>query len=131
MNQKRIEQLIPKAMAYIEKNSTNSKKGFKHEKKNGIDKVYSGYLNAFGPTVITSGLLRSVSFYDNDTKKQKVTNMLFSLLKSEKLIKTQKDNLADFLSAECNFKDIALKDKIFDVTIACKLAIKTFDLVEE
>ena len=126
MRSKTVEYLIPKAIKHIEDNFNN----FKHNEKDGIDKVYSGYLNSFGPTVIMTGLNRTIAFFEGDEKKRKITNMIFKLLKDEKFIETEKDNLLEFISENNNYKNISIKNKILAAAIACKLAIKTFKLEE-
>ena len=126
MRSKIVEELIPKAIKYINKN----KKKFQHNNKESIDKVYSGYLNAFGPTVTTAGLNRTVAFFEGDEKKKKITDMLFSLLKEEGTIPENTKNLLDFINEDENYKNFLVKNKILAAAIACKLAIKTFKLEE-
>lgn len=122
MNNKRVEELISKAIEYIETN----KKQF--EKDGGIDKVYSGYLNSFGPSVITAGLLQTATFYQGDSKKKKIVEMLFSILHDNTIIDTNEKNLVEFLCKDDNYKNISIKNKVIEAVVACKLAIKTFDL---
>ena len=128
MRNKTVEELIPKAIKYINDNFHK----FKHSEKDGIDKVYSGYLNAFGPTVTTAGLNRTVAFFEDDEKKKKkkITDMLFSLLKEEGTIPENAKNLLDFINQNENYKSFLIKNKILAAAIACKLAIKTFKLEE-
>ncbi|WP_419675596.1 type III-B CRISPR module-associated protein Cmr5 [Aliarcobacter butzleri] len=112
MNNKNIEKLIPKAIDLLQK--------FPKEK------VYQGYLASFGPTVITSGILQAVAFYSGDDKKKKVIKLMFDLIQDD--LKTDKNTLLDFLKENDKYKDYAIKNKILEASIACKLAIRTFEL---
>jgi len=112
MNNKRVERLIPEAIKLLQK--------FPKEK------VYQGYLAAFGPTVISSGIVQAVAFYSGDDNKNRVIELMFKLIKEE--IKTDKNRLLDVLNEGENYKNYALKHTILDASIACKLAIRTFEL---
>lgn len=112
MNNKNIEKYIPKAIELLQE--------FPKEK------VYQGYLASFGPTVITSGILQTVTFYSGDKNKERVIKLMFELIKKE--LKTDKATLLDFLSENGNSKKYAIKNKILEANIACKLAIRTFEL---
>ena len=107
MNKKKIDSFIPKAIEYIQNNLA----------KNGaVKKIYQGYLASFGPTVISSGLTQTLAFYSADSEKNKVIKMMFDILD----IKLDLQNK--------NYNDYALKNKILEANIACKLAIRTFEL---
>ena len=107
MNKKNIDSLIPKAMKYIQNNLA----------KNGaVKKVYQGYLASFGPTVISSGLTQTLAFYSADSEKNQVIKMMFDILDMELDLQNT------------NYKDYAIKNKILEANIACKLAIRTFEL---
>lgn len=112
MNNKNIEKLIPKAIDLLQK--------FPKEK------VYQGYLASFGPTVITSGILQAVAFYNGDDKKNEVIKLMFKLIKDD--LKTDKNTLLEVLKEGENYKNYAIKNKILEASIACKLAIRTFEL---
>lgn len=119
MNKKNIDQLIPQAIEKL------------HElkKKDGsIDKKYQGYLASFGPTVISSGLLQTVMFYSSDKEKNRVIELMYSLIKSE--IKTDKKSMQEMLNENTNFKNYSIKNKILEANIALKLSIRTFELKE-
>ena len=119
MNNKRIENLIPLAVKLISKNFVE---------KGNVKKVNQGYLASFGPTVITSGLLQAVSFYSADKDKNKVIKLMYELIKQE--LNTNAKNMFEFLTQHNNHKDYIAKNKIMDANIACKLAIRTFELKE-
>lgn len=112
MNNKNIEKLIPKAIELLQK--------FPKEK------VYQSYLASFGPTVITSGIAQAVAFYTGDDKKNEVIKLMFQLVIKE--LKTDKKTLLDVLREGENYKSYILKNKILEASVACKLAIRTFEL---
>ena len=112
MNNKHIEKLIPKAIDLLQR--------FPKEK------VYQGYLASFGPTVITSGIVQAVAFYTGDNKKNEVIELMFNLIKDD--VNTDKNSLLEVLNEGENYKNYALKNKILEASIACKLAIRTFEL---
>ena len=112
MNNKTIEKFIPQAIALLQ--------NFPKEK------VYQGYLASFGPTVITSGLVQAVTFYTADEKKNKVIKVIFELIKEN--LNTDKSTLLEVLNEGQNYKNYALKNRILEASIACKLAIRTFEL---
>jgi CRISPR/Cas system CMR-associated protein Cmr5 small subunit len=122
MNNSRIEKMIPKAIKYIEDNYDS----FKHEKKDGIDKVYSGYINSFGPTVLMSGLKQTLSFYKAKENNKKVCELFIHILKDADIL----DMSLDELIKDENSKDIMIKNKVLDAVVASKLAIGTFKLEE-
>jgi CRISPR-associated protein Cmr5 len=119
MNKKKIDVLIPKA---IEKLAKFSKNGV-------IEKKYQGYLASFGPTVVSSGLLQTVMFYSADKDKNEMIKLMYSLLQDD--LKSNHQSMKDILVENENYKDYALKNKILEANIACKLAIRTFELKEE
>jgi CRISPR-associated protein Cmr5 len=112
MNNKKIEKLIPDAIKLLQ--------NFPKEK------VYQGYLASFGPTVITSGIVQAVTFYTADEKKNKVIKLMFDLIKND--LNTDKNTLLEVLKEGENYKNYAIKNKILEASIACKLAIRTFEL---
>ncbi|MCT7550867.1 type III-B CRISPR module-associated protein Cmr5 [Aliarcobacter butzleri] len=112
MNNKNIEKLIPKAISLLQ--------SFPKEK------IYQGYLASFGPTVITSGILQAVAFYSGDDKKKKVIKLMFDLIQDD--LKTHKSSLLDILNENENYKNYVIKNKILEASVACKLAIRTFEL---
>jgi CRISPR-associated protein Cmr5 len=112
MNNKNIEKLIPKAIDLLQ--------NFKKEK------VYQGYLASFGPTVIASGILQTVTFYTADSKKCEIIELIYKLIKDD--LSSNAKTLLEFLSANQNYKNYAVKNKILEASVACKLAIRTFEL---
>lgn len=119
MNNKRIERLIPKAIKYFHINFEK----FKHS-EDALNKVYQGYIASFGPTVISSGIIQAVAFNsDKDKDNIKVMRMFFELLKEETQV--SESNLLDYIK---NNNTYYAKNLILEISIASKLAIRTFKL---
>jgi len=118
MNKKNIDKLIPKAIHELNKLVKNG----------AIDKVYQGYLASFGPTVIASGLLQTVMFYSADEKKNEVIKIMYELIKDQ--IDSNHQTMKGMLNENENYKNYAIKNKILEANIACKLSIRTFELKE-
>jgi len=118
MNKRNIDQMIPHA---VQKLHSLVKGG-------SIDKVYSGYLSSFGPTVISSGILQTVMFYSADKNKNRVLKIMYELIQDS--LKSDASSMETMLTQNENFKDYDIKNRILEANIACKLAIRTFDLKE-
>ena len=116
MNKKNIDKYIPKAVQEL--NSL--------VKDGSIDKVYQGYLASFGASVITSGLIRTVMFYTGDDNKKRVIDIIYKLIKED--LNIQEESLDKFLQKDNNYKKYSVKNRILEANIACKLAIRTFNL---
>ena len=123
MNKLNIEKMIIHAMENLDDNH-------KIVKNNEIDSKYFGYISAFGPSVIQSGLLQTIAFYCSKSEDKKhIIDLMEETLKKAKLIETTKD-LLTYVRETLNSKEFAnrsvLKNKILDSCIACKLAMKTY-----
>lgn len=109
MNNKNIEKLIPLA---IEKFSKFNKK-----------QAHQGYLASFGPSVIFSGIVRTVAIYgdksDSNKERRAILKIIFSLID---------EDIDSFIANEKSNSNYALKNKILEASVACKLAIRTFEL---
>jgi len=116
MNRKRIERLIPEAMSELQRLV---------EENGKISKVYDSYIAAFGPSVITSGLLMTTMFYEGDDKKKKITRIFWNLLKKERDTGDTK-KLVEYIKK--NPTDPTLRSCMLDIAVACKLAVRTFEL---
>ena len=116
MNKKKINLLIPDAIDALEK---------LREEDGSINKVYQGYLASFGPTVISSGMVKTVTIYIDESpsnkKRKKLTNIMFSLIGEDP---------KEFIKEKDSSVKYVLKNKILEANIACKLAIRTFVLKE-
>ena len=116
MNKKKIDEYIPKAVKELNGLVENG----------SIDKVYQGYFASFGPSVITSGLLQTVMFYVGDSNKKKIIDILYKLVKKD--LNIQEESLDKFLVKNGNYKNYLIKNRILEANVACKLAIRTFNL---
>ena len=121
MNRRHIETLTPRAMEAIER----SLKG----QDGRVPKVYDGYIAAFGPSVITAGLLQTAAFYDGDKKKKKITDLFMQLLRETEEIQAN-EALSKFLKRKSHSDMKRLRKKILDIAVACKLAVRTFEFDE-
>ncbi|WP_456389982.1 hypothetical protein [Hydrogenimonas sp.] len=119
MMRKRIERLIPQAMDELQMLADKNKK---------IPKVYDSYIAAFGPSVITAGLLMTVMFYEGDDKKRKINQIFWHLLQTEHQTGNA-TSLKDYLQKR--HTDPAVRACLLDIAVACKLAVRTFELDKE
>ena len=89
---------------------------------------FSGYISSFGASIIQSGLLPSVAFYErNDAgsknDKAKLTKAILKIINKE----ATDSNLLDYIIKNQNSSS-NLKEDIINAAIAIKLAIRTFEL---
>lgn len=89
------------------------------------DEAYDGYLNGFGPAVITAGLLPTLATYQADTKREKVLNAITKVLDLNS-ISTSQQLLTHCLSASKPQQNL-LKEKIINASVALKLMIRTYN----
>jgi len=121
MNKRKIEELIPFALDEISNQFTEE-----------IPKEYKGYIANFGASIIQSGLLSTVAFFQNNNSgsnqdRRKITEMILNIIyKNENYEKSQKENnLLDYIISNIGRKKI-IKEQVINVTIAVKLAMGTF-----
>lgn len=127
MNKKTIQDLIPKAMQAIEGVGIVGK-----DKK--FKKVHEGYINALGPTIIQSGLLPTLIFYNKDKRELWLRALYYMAVGEE-------DEMTDESSTVIirliigkeggrieNLKPKAKEweRKILEYAVALKLALRTF-----
>lgn len=119
MNKKKIDKLIPLAINAIDENFQT----LQNKDKTAIDKRCQGYLASFGPTVISCGIVKTVAIYadtsDSNKLRRKILEIMFSLIGL---------NVDNFIKNETSSTNYALKNKILEANIACKLSIRTFEL---
>ena len=95
-----------------------------------IDGAYDGYINGFGPTVITSGLIPTLATFAADTKKQKVLDAIAQIASIDNKINSI-DLLNHCLAYSSDQAKLWLwKEKIINASIALKLMIRTFDITD-
>ena len=121
---RRVEKFIDEGIKYFNENYQK----FKLKNKESYDKVYNGYLSSLGPAIITSGVLSAITFYEADSKKRKIVEAIFEIIKDE--IDTNAQNLMEFLRENNNYQKLFIRELIIDATIGLKLAYRTFKLEE-
>jgi len=137
---KKVESYISDALKSVrEKLASPDAQG----NKTVIYEEYDGYAASFGASVITAGLLPTVSFYTNVHKKEKDETkeakkprrykMLLALafmLKNNGHPDINLDSLTallDYVNTDKNKKNKALKADILAASIALKLALRNFE----
>lgn len=142
LRQDKINLLIPVAMEAIEKVSI--------VREGIVPKAYEGYINSFGANINQSGLLPTLIFFNNDKNKEQESGLLLNAIlyvmtKGEKGSDHQSDNLISYVIEKCrkkpeekyNLSDLDIdklddfEEKIKDIVIALKLALRTFNIVEK
>ncbi len=132
MNNKNIEKMIPLAMDALSCNKKEKQLKIVNE-QNEIPSNYTGYVAAFAATVIQSGLLPTLTFYNQpDKSRQKIISLFIQVLNAMPF--------GENLSGNDLLKDMAIlyqgdgklkwKSYFLETATACKLAMKTFKKAE-
>ncbi|MDO4722885.1 type III-B CRISPR module-associated protein Cmr5 [Porphyromonas circumdentaria] len=127
MNKKVIQNLIPKAMQAIEGVGIVGK-----DKK--FEKVHEGYINALGPTIIQSGLLPTLIFYNKEKRTLWLRALYYMAVDGEE--KMTNNSPTAIIELVIDKKGGSIKDlggkakewerKILEYAVALKLALRTF-----
>jgi CRISPR-associated protein Cmr5 len=139
MNDK-INNLIPAAIRSVQENIFE-----KDEKK--IPKEYKGYISSMGASIIQTGLLPTLAFFQNDEGKKAKSSYLLKAIfdvleprhnRNRKLIDyvidRVKNNSNNSNTVQNSNSDIdtdklqILTDEISDILVALKLALRTFKI---
>ena len=117
MSKKRIESYIEPAMQAIAHS-------FNDEKK--ISSEYNGYISSLGASIIQSGLKPTLALFENESadskgEKKKLTDIILYIL-------TKDSNERSLLAYVQTQDESLMKELIIDISIAVKLALRTFDL---
>lgn len=136
---KKVEKYIELAIKEVE--NTISEKD-KNNKSTGIVlSVYNGYISSMGASIIQSGLLPTLAVFEDlnasnksdDSKKSKsegdkkrITNAIFNIIKQEEKDITG-ENLLEYVLNNKDKMDYN-KERIINIGIALKLAIRTFKI---
>ena len=142
MNQRKIDNMIPFALDELYQMPIGKK-----EIKAGeydINKVYFGYMAAFGPSVVQSGIAKTLAFYSKDKGEGEGDRKLILELIKQVYIKaypayssyssTDLLKLYDDKAKQPNFSTLQkldLADKILEAAIACKLVMNTYHAKEK
>ncbi|SUB89528.1 CRISPR type III-B/RAMP module-associated protein Cmr5 [Porphyromonas macacae] len=129
MNKKVIQDLIPKAMQAIEGVGIVGK-----DKK--FEKVHEGYINALGPTIIQSGLLPTLIFYNKEKRKLWLKALYYMEIISNDIDPTtiiqliikegDSESKQEKTLKELKGKTKEWERKILEYAVALKLALRTF-----
>ncbi|MEM5777457.1 MAG: type III-B CRISPR module-associated protein Cmr5 [Candidatus Aenigmatarchaeota archaeon] len=137
MNQKRIDLMIPEALRLLE----NPLDSFKVMKKDKY-KIHSNYvsaIDAFGPSVIQAGILKTLAFYMKNSEgadKSAILSLIKEVMKTVYPLKDEwkHKNLLEIYIEETKGKTtiekLRLKDIILEAATACKLAKLSFEKYE-
>lgn len=118
----RVEKLIPIAIEAAREKLAD---------RNGvIQKVYNGYISAFGATVIQAGVLPAVANLEKDTDRTKgsrrlIADALLYILRNIGYTILE----GDLTRTSINYQNFSsFKKDLLDATTALKLAVRTFKL---
>lgn len=132
---KQVEKYIPAALKAVREKLTCD------EAKTQVFEEYDGYAASFGASIVTAGLLPTVSFYTNVHKKEKkaedenkkprrykMLRALAEILRNNGRSEIGADETAllDFVINEQNRSDRKVKSDILAASIALKLALRNF-----
>lgn len=124
MNRKQVEKLIPYAIKIIEK---------KLVEDGVVPREYNGYISSFGASIIQSGLLPTVAFYESSTSsseedKRKLTEAILCLINKSQQEENKK--LLDYVLKNRESQE-NIKEDIINAAIAIKLSLRTFKLKDK
>jgi len=119
MSKKNIEKYIPEVMVVLKEEFPEGE----------IPSAYNGYISAFGASIVQSGLLPTLALFENTSASTKENKEYLTYLIIRVL--TQKKDDVSLLRYALSSTDTTLKQKILDISVAIKLSIRTFKLVEK
>ncbi|UZW14965.1 type III-B CRISPR module-associated protein Cmr5 [Clostridium pasteurianum] len=124
MNRKQVEKLIPDAIKIIDK---------KLVKDGVVAREYNGYISSFGASIIQSGLLPTVAFYESSTSnseedRRKLTESILCLINKSQQEENKK--LLDYVLKNRESQE-NIKEDIINAAIAIKLSLRTFKLKDK
>lgn len=118
-----IDKYIPLAVKAIQEKIAEKPAHLK------VEKAYTGCVASFGTGLHHSGVLATVAMFSDskgDVDKSKLLDAVFDVLKKQRTGITE-GNLFDYLLTKENELP-RLKKELTDISIALKLALRTFDL---
>ncbi|WP_251862254.1 type III-B CRISPR module-associated protein Cmr5 [Clostridium sp. Marseille-Q2269] len=137
MNKRKIEKQIPIAIDLIDKFIKENKFLRKGDKKEGkifeeIPKEYKGYISNFGASIIQSGLLSTVAFFQADdssskSDKKALTELILDIIYKAKGLENDSETLLKYI-LENNNKQT--EEEVINAAIAIKLGMRVFKFTE-
>ena len=132
MQNNRLEKLLPIAYEALKGNETITKEG------NKIEKAFRGQISSFGAAILTGGLKSAVAFYsvqgNAKTARQALLEVILQILNKGKLLQEGDENDAytvdNMKRLVFHSKDPELQEKILDASVAIKLAMNFFTLIQ-
>lgn len=128
MNKRRVDELIPKIIDYINDNNKIKNSG------NKIPREFNSYISNFGASIVQSGLVATVAFFSSENaNSNRDRKLLMSLILNIIKEKEKKDENGTLLNYIINNKEKIdlIKEEIIDIAVATKLAIRVFEFTEE
>jgi len=120
MSKRAIEKYIPQVLEVLDAHYPNGV----------ISSAYSGYIASFGASIIQSGLKPTLAFFENENNEEntKESRVVLNRHILKVLDKNHKDDsLLRYVITYRGNQEL-LKQNIIDISIALKLAIRTFKL---
>lgn len=139
MDKRRVEELTPKAIELIKDPTINLLKKDKNENEYKIAKECKGYISSFGASIIQSGMIPTIAFFENEEgqakseRKELMKVILYMIEENYKIEEKKKETtLLDYiLEKKKNDEDlIEIEEEIINAAIALKLALRTFKFSE-
>ena len=128
---RKVEALIPAAITAV---------NIKMADNGNVNSAYKGYISSLGAGIIQSGLLPTLAMYKgNESSDKKKANTAFLLEAIYEVIKSKPsvpiingDGLFEYAlrASQIENNRQAVIDEILNASIAIKLAIRTFKMVE-
>lgn len=119
MSKKNIERYIPKALEVLDESF----------KEGSIPSAYNGYISSFGASIMQSGLLPTLALFENTNASTEENKEYLSYL-ILRILTNRDDDISLLRYVIDQNNEMFLKRKILDISIAIKLSIRTFNLVE-
>lgn len=119
MSRRVIERYIPKVMEVLKDEFSNGE----------IPSAYNGYISSFGASIMQSGLLPTLALFENTNASTKENKEYLTYL-IVRILTGKKDDIS-LLQYVIKAKNPNHKREILDISIAIKLSIRTFKLVEK
>ena len=136
MNKVIIDKMILSAMDILEENTLGIL-----EKDKKIQSKYYGYIAAFGPSLMQTGLIQCIAFYSKtqtkeDKDRKKIIQLMEETLERTGRIKKAEHEKNLFQHLKNQLKDAPFYTRkrftsyIMEACTACKLAIRTFPKID-